>query len=104
MRNVLAFGAGAGGALAIAAGAAFVTTSVTVAVGRSIISARKKKTGITCGVCSGERRVSCKLCKGKAVIDWSPFPNAMVKRYCLCPTCGGKQLQKCLNCLGKGYV
>ena len=41
---------------------------------------------------------------GAAIIDHSPFEKPTMKRLCVCPTCGGKKIQKCLNCLGVGTV
>ena len=46
--------------------------------------------------------VSCVA--GKAAIEWQPVKQALTRRLAVCPTCGGRRLQKCLNCAGAGLV
>ncbi|KAJ4953912.1 hypothetical protein NE237_030744 [Protea cynaroides] len=62
-----------------------------------------KKVASPCGVCKGTGFYSCKLCTGSSTIEWSPLCDPVVINPCLCPTCEGNRVQRCLNCLGKGY-
>nr|XP_043626856.1 dachshund homolog 1 isoform X2 [Erigeron canadensis] len=64
----------------------------------------KKKNVSACDVCKGKGFYMCKLCKGNATIEWSPLYDPVFINPCLCPTCDGHRIQRCLNCLGSGFV
>ncbi|KAK1392545.1 Plastid transcriptionally active 5 [Heracleum sosnowskyi] len=85
-----------------------ITGVVTTALVSSAIKLNyqnhKIKNGKECGVCKGKGFYKCKLCKGKSTIEWSPLYDPIVINPCLCPTCDGNKVQKCLNCLGDCYV
>uniref|UniRef100_A0A7N0THG5 Uncharacterized protein n=1 Tax=Kalanchoe fedtschenkoi TaxID=63787 RepID=A0A7N0THG5_KALFE len=63
----------------------------------------ERKGGLSCLVCRGVGYRICKLCKGNSTIHWSPLCHPVAFNPCLCPTCDGHRVQRCLNCLGKGY-
>ncbi|KAL7600083.1 hypothetical protein Lser_V15G24033 [Lactuca serriola] len=67
-------------------------------------SSMKKKNTISCDVCRGKGFYMCKLCKGNATIEWSPLYDPVFINPCICPTCDAHRIQRCLNCLGSGYV
>ncbi|KAA8545656.1 hypothetical protein F0562_020893 [Nyssa sinensis] len=69
---------------------------------QSFTDVRRKKFALPCGVCKGKGFYICKLCKGNSTIEWSPMYDPLVINPCLCPTCEGNRVQRCLNCLGKG--
>ncbi|CAH8347792.1 unnamed protein product [Eruca vesicaria subsp. sativa] len=77
----------------------------TAALGAFRVTAeeKRKKSGLCCGVCRGKGFYICKLCKGNATIIWSPLYDPVCINPCLCPTCDGHRVQRCLNCIGKGY-
>ncbi|KAK9933657.1 hypothetical protein M0R45_020842 [Rubus argutus] len=77
----------------------------TAAMGaiRLAVESRRKKTALPCGVCKGKGFYICKLCNGNATIQWSPLYDPVAINPCLCPTCDGNRVQRCLNCVGKGY-
>ncbi|KAJ7530791.1 hypothetical protein O6H91_14G019400 [Diphasiastrum complanatum] len=81
-----------------------LVSSLAVKAIESVIENKRKKTAPPCGVCKGLGFVQCKLCKGKSVIDWSPLYDPVVLKPCVCPTCEGNRVQRCLNCIGKGYT
>ncbi|KAF5945804.1 hypothetical protein HYC85_016032 [Camellia sinensis] len=97
-----------GGALTLS-----LATSATIRTLQAIVDAKQKKFALACGVCKGKGFYICKLCKGKSTIHWSPLYDPLVINPCLCPTCDGNRslsslissflVQRCLNCLGKGY-
>ncbi|KZV25238.1 hypothetical protein F511_39951 [Dorcoceras hygrometricum] len=62
----------------------------------------QKKYGSPCGSCKGVGFYRCKLCKTNGTIKWSPLYDPLVINPCLCPTCDGSKVQRCLNCLGGG--
>ncbi|XP_071715585.1 uncharacterized protein [Rutidosis leptorrhynchoides] len=62
------------------------------------------KNARSCDVCRGNGFYMCKLCKGNATIEWSPLYDPVYINPCLCPTCDGHRIQRCLNCLGSGFV
>ncbi|CAJ2634832.1 protein BUNDLE SHEATH DEFECTIVE 2, chloroplastic [Trifolium pratense] len=64
---------------------------------------KRKKTALPCMSCRGKGFYTCKLCNGKATISWSPMYDPIAINPCVCPTCEGNGVQRCLNCLGKGY-
>ncbi|CAN8234702.1 unnamed protein product [Cochlearia groenlandica] len=84
-----------------------VITSVvsTAAMGafQLTVKEEQKLTGTACGACRGKGFYICKLCKGNATIKWSPLYDPVCINPCLCPTCDGNRVQRCLNCIGKGY-
>lgn len=95
-----------GSAAAIFLGGFFavsLVSSVTVRTLQSVAEAKRKKYASLCGVCQGKGFYTCKLCKGDSTIKWSPLYDPVVINPCLCPTCEGNRVQRCLNCLGKGY-
>ncbi|KAJ7956651.1 Heat shock protein DnaJ, cysteine-rich domain containing protein [Quillaja saponaria] len=65
--------------------------------------AKRRKIAFPCRVCRGKGFYLCKLCKGNATIEWSPLYDPVAINPCLCPTCEGNRVQRCLNCMGKGY-
>ncbi|KAL4369131.1 hypothetical protein GQ457_05G015100 [Hibiscus cannabinus] len=79
--------------------------AATVAIGafRSVAERKWKKIALTCGICKGKGYYLCKLCNGNATIKWSPLYEPIHINPCVCPTCDGNRVQRCLNCLGKGY-
>uniref|UniRef100_A0A061RGE2 Plastid transcriptionally active 5 isoform 1 n=1 Tax=Tetraselmis sp. GSL018 TaxID=582737 RepID=A0A061RGE2_9CHLO len=91
--TVTAFGAGT-----------TVLSMATIAGVKTLTGVQKRKFGINCGNCKGEGKISCEICTGSGVLDWSPFPDPVVQRLCVCPACDGKHEQKCFNCFGKGVV
>ncbi|KAL8129579.1 hypothetical protein V2J09_018734 [Rumex salicifolius] len=91
-----------------------LASSVTLRVVRSAVDAKMKKSSKPCQVCKGKGAYSCKLCKCNGTIEWSPMYDPIAINPCQCPTCEGRWfvlsyqyfvlfIQKCLNCLGKGY-
>ncbi|KAL4195007.1 hypothetical protein AMTRI_Chr05g71290 [Amborella trichopoda] len=58
---------------------------------------------VTCTACKGHGFYICKLCQGNTTIEWSPLYDPVVINPCLCPTCEGNRVQRCLNCLGKSH-
>ncbi|KAG7659627.1 Heat shock protein DnaJ cysteine-rich domain superfamily [Arabidopsis suecica] len=90
----------------VAVGGFVIITAVSsAALGafRYTIEEKRKKSGMVCRVCRGKGFYICKLCKGNATIKWSPLYDPVCINPCLCPTCDGHRVQKCLNCLGKEY-
>ncbi|KAI3421375.1 uncharacterized protein J3R85_012409 [Psidium guajava] len=80
-----------------------VVSSITIGMLRSVAETKRKKFALPCMVCKGKGFYICKLCKGNATIQWSPLHDPIVINPCVCPTCDGNRIQRCLNCLGKGY-
>ncbi|KAH7681739.1 Heat shock protein DnaJ cysteine-rich domain-containing protein [Dioscorea alata] len=64
----------------------------------------KRKFARPCTMCKGKGFYVCKLCGGNSTIKWSPLYDPIVINPCLCPTCDGNRVQRCLNCLAKCYV
>ncbi|RRT36135.1 hypothetical protein B296_00047645 [Ensete ventricosum] len=81
-----------------------LASSVAMRSLRSLAEAKRKKVALPCAACKGKGFYGCKLCKGKSTIEWSPLYDPIVINPCLCPTCEGNRIQRCLNCLGKGYA
>uniref|UniRef100_A0A5B6YR10 Uncharacterized protein n=1 Tax=Davidia involucrata TaxID=16924 RepID=A0A5B6YR10_DAVIN len=79
-----------------------LASSFTSGFLQSFTEVRRKKYALPCGVCKGKGFYICKLCKGNSTIEWSPMYDPLVINPCLCPTCDGNRVQRCLNCLGKG--
>ncbi|KAG2718711.1 hypothetical protein I3843_03G223600 [Carya illinoinensis] len=80
-----------------------LASSATIRAIRLTNEAKRRKIALPCGVCRGKGFYICKLCKGNATISWSPLYDPVAINPCLCPTCDGNRVQRCLNCLGKGY-
>ncbi|KAL6984870.1 hypothetical protein U1Q18_018250 [Sarracenia purpurea var. burkii] len=80
-----------------------LASSAAIRTLQAITEAKRKKLALPCGVCKGKGFYSCRLCKGNSTIEWSPLFDPLVINPCLCPTCDGNRVQRCLNCLGKGY-
>ncbi|XP_061345302.1 protein BUNDLE SHEATH DEFECTIVE 2, chloroplastic [Gastrolobium bilobum] len=64
---------------------------------------KRKKIALPCRACRGKGFYICKLCNGNVTIAWSPMYDPIAINPCVCPTCEGNRVQRCLNCLGKGY-
>ncbi|KAH7853763.1 hypothetical protein Vadar_006312 [Vaccinium darrowii] len=80
-----------------------LASNVTIRAMQAITDAKRRKFALPCGVCSGIGVYICKLCKGNSTIEWSPLYDSSAINPCICPTCDGNRVQRCLNCLGKGY-
>ncbi|KAH7546438.1 protein BUNDLE SHEATH DEFECTIVE 2, chloroplastic [Ziziphus jujuba] len=80
-----------------------LVSSATIATLRLATEAKRRKVALPCRVCKGKGFYICRLCKGNATIQWSPLYDPVAINPCLCPTCDGNRVQRCLNCLGKGY-
>ncbi|OMO57693.1 hypothetical protein COLO4_35188 [Corchorus olitorius] len=93
------------GAAIVFGGFLILNLSTTVAIGalRSFAEKKRKKLALPCGLCKGKGFYICKLCKGNATIRWSPLYDPIYINPCVCPTCDGNRVQRCLNCTGKGY-
>ncbi|VFR01860.1 unnamed protein product [Cuscuta campestris] len=85
-------------------GALCTVGAVAGSIHRRNSALKREKNGKLCGVCKGSGYYSCKLCKSKGTIQWSPLYDPVVINPCVCPTCEGNKVQKCLNCLGFGLV
>ena len=72
--------------------------------GKQIVKSNKKRLGKKCTLCDGLRFISCGTCKGKGAIEWQPIKNPEMERVCVCPTCSGTKMSKCLRCVGVGYL
>ncbi|XP_020579834.1 uncharacterized protein LOC110024295 [Phalaenopsis equestris] len=81
-----------------------LASSVAIRGLQSVSEAKRKKLAISCSCCKGKGFYSCKLCRGNSTIEWSPLYDPVAINPCLCPTCDGNRIQRCLNCLGKGYT
>eukprot|EP00262_Sarcandra_glabra_P016681 TRINITY_DN5510_c0_g1_i1.p1 TRINITY_DN5510_c0_g1~~TRINITY_DN5510_c0_g1_i1.p1 ORF type:complete len:109 (-),score=2.41 TRINITY_DN5510_c0_g1_i1:108-434(-) len=81
-----------------------LASSVTIRTFQAVAEAKRKKVALPCRVCKGTGFYTCKLCRGNSTIQWSPMYDPIVINPCLCPTCEGNKIQRCLNCIGKGYV
>lgn len=94
----------AGGAIMAGVFTLSFTTSVSIQAFQAVLEFKKKKTAPRCTVCKGKGLIDCRLCHGRSVIDWTPLYNPPVTSPCLCPTCDGNRVQRCLNCAGRGYT
>ena len=72
--------------------------------GKQIVKSNKKRLGKKCTLCDGLRFISCGTCTGKGAIEWQPIKNPEMERVCVCPTCSGTKMSKCLRCVGVGYL
>ncbi|PSS36235.1 Chaperone protein like [Actinidia chinensis var. chinensis] len=80
-----------------------LASSASIRALKAVTEAKRKKFALPCGVCKGKGFYICKLCKGNSTIEWSPLYDPVFINPCVCPTCEGNRVQRCLNCLGKGY-
>ncbi|PSS20908.1 Glutaredoxin domain-containing cysteine-rich protein [Actinidia chinensis var. chinensis] len=80
-----------------------LASSSTIRALKAITEAKRKKFALPCSVCKGKGFYICKLCKGNSTIEWSPLYDFVFINPCVCPACEGNRVQRCLNCLGKGY-
>lgn len=62
----------------------------TILFGFSIF--RQRKIALPCRACRGKGFYICKLCRGNAVIQWSPLSDPIAMNPCVCPTCEGNRL------------
>ncbi|KAL1216679.1 hypothetical protein V5N11_025182 [Cardamine amara subsp. amara] len=81
----------------------FVIINAVSSAIRFSLEGKQKKSGLACLACRGKGFYICKLCKGNATIKWSPLYDPVCINPCLCPTCDGNRVQRCLNCIGKEY-
>ncbi|KAL5547974.1 hypothetical protein UlMin_003205 [Ulmus minor] len=97
---------------ALGAGAALIlggiltlnlVSTATIGALRIATEAKRRKISVPCRACRGKGYSICKLCQGNSTIEWSPLYDPVAINPCLCPTCDGNGVQRCLNCLGKGY-
>ncbi|KAH7438679.1 hypothetical protein KP509_04G026200 [Ceratopteris richardii] len=79
-------------------------TSVSIQAFQAVLEAKKRKTAPPCAVCEGRGLMDCRLCHGNSIIKWMPPTGQATSVPCLCPTCDGKRVQRCLNCAGRGYA
>ncbi|XP_018512358.1 uncharacterized protein LOC103852932 [Brassica rapa] len=77
-----------------------VVSTAALGAFRFTVDEKRKKSGLCC---RGKGFYICKLCKGNASIKWSPLYDPVCINPCLCPTCDGHRVQRCLNCIGKEY-
>ncbi|KAG4378872.1 hypothetical protein AAZX31_17G114000 [Glycine max] len=80
-----------------------LASAATIKVLRFASEKKREKVALPCWVCRGKGFYICKLCNGNATISWSPMFDPIAVNPCVCPTCEGNRVQRCLNCLGKGY-
>ncbi|ONH98267.1 hypothetical protein PRUPE_7G238900 [Prunus persica] len=80
-----------------------LASTATIGALRLATESKRRKIALPCGVCRGKGFYICKLCKGNNTIEWSPLYDPIAINPCLCPTCDGNGIQRCLNCVGKGY-
>ncbi|XP_047059163.1 uncharacterized protein LOC124665838 [Lolium rigidum] len=71
---------------------------------RFLSDANQRKFATPCGSCEGKGTYACRLCRGGSTVEWSPLFDPVFINPCLCPTCDGTRVQRCLNCLGKCYA
>ncbi|XP_009600896.1 uncharacterized protein [Nicotiana tomentosiformis] len=85
-------------------GGSITISALTTSILRRKALINKEKLGKFCGCCKGKGFYICKLCKGNGTIRWSPLYDPVFINPCVCPTCDGQKVQRCLNCLGDGRV
>ncbi|KAK4734527.1 hypothetical protein AABB24_026223 [Solanum stoloniferum] len=85
-------------------GGAISISALTTSVLRRKALINKEKFGKLCLSCRGKGFYKCKLCKANGTIKWSPLYDPVFVNPCVCPTCEGNKIQRCLNCLGDGRV
>lgn len=74
------------------------------AVSRALVARERLRRNARCETCAGGKFIVCRTCRGRRGLDWQPMKEATERRVCLCPTCEGTGMQKCINCLGVGLV
>ncbi|KAL8051322.1 hypothetical protein ABFX02_06G140600 [Erythranthe guttata] len=62
------------------------------------------KYGKSCQICKAIGYFRCKLCEVNGTIKWSPLYDPIFINPCVCPTCDGFKVQRCLNYLEYGSV
>ncbi|KAG9459710.1 hypothetical protein H6P81_004218 [Aristolochia fimbriata] len=95
------------GAAAVVFGGIFsvsLASSLTIKVLKGAAEAKRKKVAPPCKICKGKGFYTCKLCKANSTIEWSPLHDPIFINPCVCPTCEGNRIQRCLNCLGKATI
>uniref|UniRef100_A0A3Q7FEV1 Uncharacterized protein n=1 Tax=Solanum lycopersicum TaxID=4081 RepID=A0A3Q7FEV1_SOLLC len=85
-------------------GGAVSISALTTSVLRHKALINKAKFGKLCLYCRGIGFYKCKLCNANGTIKWSPLYDPLFINPCVCPTCEGNKIQRCLNCLGDGRV
>ncbi|KAJ8551177.1 hypothetical protein K7X08_000547 [Anisodus acutangulus] len=85
-------------------GGAITISALTTCILRRKALINKEKFGKICSYCRGNGFYKCKVCKGNGTIRWSPLYDPVFVNPCVCPTCDGHRVQRCLNCLGDGRV
>ncbi|KAL8479742.1 hypothetical protein ACS0TY_026613 [Phlomoides rotata] len=85
-------------------GGSFAIGFLSSSISERITIYKKKKYGRPCGSCKAIGHYKCKMCKGNGTISWSPLYDPVFINACVCPTCDGFKVQRCLNCLGHGSV
>ncbi|KAK7347481.1 hypothetical protein VNO80_22011 [Phaseolus coccineus] len=78
-----------------------LTSTVTIKLLRFASEKKRERVALPCMACRGKGFYMCKLCNGNAAIAWSPMFDPIAINPCVCPTCEGNRVQRCLNCLGK---
>ncbi|KAL7134629.1 hypothetical protein ABFS83_11G040100 [Erythranthe nasuta] len=91
-------------AAATVLGGSFAIGFLSSSVSDRISSIKKTKYGKSCRACKAIGYYKCKLCEGNGTIKWSPLYDPIFINPCVCPTCDGFKVQRCLNCLGYGSV
>jgi len=80
-------------------------------------AAKRKDQGL-CAKCLGSGMSTCEYCKGKGFVQFGPGQNFNIRHkgteltmpthisgnQYYCPLCGGLRKERCLGCLGAGYV
>ena len=95
---------GFAGSVAFVVGGFATIAATTTAASRALVRRRRRARNARCAACAGGKFVRCRTCRGKRAIEWQPLEAPTVDRLCLCPTCQGTGMQKCLNCLGDGLI
>ncbi|KAH6759723.1 plastid transcriptionally active protein [Perilla frutescens var. frutescens] len=83
-------------------GGSFAVGFLSSSISERVTSFKKKKYGQPCRSCKAIGYYTCRLCKGNGTISWSPLYDPVFINPCVCPTCDGFKVQRCLNCLGYG--
>jgi hypothetical protein len=94
---------GFAGSIIVVGGAVATIAAASTAVSSALVRRHRRARNVRCGSCEGGKFVPCRTCRGKRAIEWQPIESPTVDRLCLCPTCQGTGLQKCVNCLGFGF-
>ncbi|EFJ21315.1 hypothetical protein SELMODRAFT_19312, partial [Selaginella moellendorffii] len=78
-------------------------STVSLRAFKAVVDKNRRKVAPPCQVCKGKGFVPCKLCKGSSTVSWSPLFDPVFIKPCVCPTCEGNRVQRCLNCIGNGF-